>query len=79
MTTGLATVSTNVKTSIHFDKMLTIAEKVAENFYHIRVDFYAIRDEFYFSELTFLDSGGFNGFNKLSWDLKLGKELKIPI
>lgn len=72
-------VSTNVKTSIHFDKMLTIAEKVAENFYHIRVDFYVIRDEFYFSELTFHDSGGFNGFNKLSWDLKLGEKLKIPI
>ncbi len=72
-------ISSDVKKSIHFNKMLMIAENVAQNFYHIRVDFYAIRDEFYFSELTFHDSGGFNGFNKLSWDLKFGKELSIPI
>lgn len=65
-----------IKLPDNFDKMLTLAEKLAEKFVFVRVDFYISNKKIYFSELTFTPSSGVNTYTE-EWDKKLGKFLNI--
>lgn len=62
----------------NFDKMVNMARMLAQNTYHVRVDFYEIGDKVYFGELTFFDGGGFCPFNKPEYDQLLGDWIKLP-
>lgn len=62
----------------HFDKMLEIANKLAKPFPFVRVDFYEDGDRVYVGELTFYPGGGYEGFDPIEWDYKLGGMLNLP-
>lgn len=62
----------------HFDKMVEIAEKLASDFPHVRVDLYHENGKIYFGELTFFHFGGNVPFEPEEFDYILGNELKLP-
>ena len=57
--------------------MLSIAEKLAEPFPYVRVDFYDIKGKLYVGELTFYSGGGFTRIIPSKWDEILGEKLDI--
>lgn len=62
----------------NFEKMVSLAEKLAKGFPHIRVDLYECDGQIYFGELTFYDGSGFDAIEPIEWDYKIGKMLKLP-
>ena len=50
--------SITVKKPVCFEKMLEIAEKIAQPFPFVRCDLYAVEEKVYFGEMTFTPSGG---------------------
>ncbi len=58
-------------------KMIEIAEKVAEKFKYVRVDFYDVDGKLYFGEITLHDGGGNDIIKPEEWDLKWGEMLKL--
>lgn len=58
-------------------ELLLAAELLAEDFPFLRVDFYLIREEIYFGELTFLPSAGYAPFAPVSYDRELGDLLDV--
>lgn len=61
-----------------FEEMLEIAEKLAKNLPHIRVDLYECNGRIYFGELTFFDGSGFDKIDPVEWDYKLGSMVRLP-
>lgn len=62
----------------NLDRMLQIAEQLAEPFDHIRVDLYAPNnDEIVFGELTVAESSGMNPFVPRVYDFKFGEHWTI--
>lgn len=64
----------------NFKKMIEIANKLAEPFPFVRVDFYESADgkKIYVGELTFYPGGGYECFEPLEWDYKLGDMITLP-
>lgn len=62
-----------------YDEIIRLAEKVAEPFPYIRVDFYDIEGKLYIGELTFYSGGGFSYLNPPEYDKLLGDKLDISI
>ena len=58
------------------DKIISLAEVLAEKFEFVRVDFYIADDSVFFSELTFHSGGGIRPIEPESVDLKLGSFFK---
>jgi hypothetical protein len=59
--------------------MIDLAEKLAEGFPHVRVDFYLLDDgTIKFGEMTFTSASGVCRWNPPSADLMLGKLLHLP-
>lgn len=63
---------------LNYDKMISFAEKLAQNIPFVRVDFYEIAGKLYFGELTFFPGGGFEEFEPQEKDLELGSWIKLP-
>lgn len=61
-----------------FDQMKVLAEKIARDLNHVRVDFYEIDGKLYFGEITFYHMSGFAKFNPEIWDYKIGEFLNLP-
>ena len=61
-----------------YEKMIEIAEKLADGLHHIRVDLYESNENIYFGELTFFDGSGFDKIQPVEWDYKIGNMLKLP-
>ena len=61
----------------NFDEMKKLAEKLAEDFTYVRVDFYLVKGNIYFGEITFHHASGFQKFTQEECDLKFGQQLKI--
>lgn len=61
----------------NFDKMIEIAETLAEDFPFVRVDLYEVNNKIYFGELTFYSSNGTGPFNPPEWDYTFGAYLDI--
>lgn len=71
----------NLRKPEHFDEMLEIANKLSEDFPHVRVDLYDEEGKIYFGELTFYHYGGITPFVPDEWDFIFGKLfdiLRIP-
>lgn len=62
-----------------FDKMIHIAEQLAEGLPHVRMDLYVINGKVYFGEFTFYHFGGVVPFEPAEWDSKIGAWLTLPI
>jgi len=59
------------------DKMIELAEKLAENIPFVRVDFYDVNGQIYFGEMTFYPASGYGRFIDEKWDEKLGSLIDI--
>lgn len=59
-------------------KMLDLASVLSEEIPFLRVDFYIIKHQIYFSELTFFPASGFERFEPDVWDKTLGDWLILP-
>ena len=62
----------------NFDLMLRLAEHLAENMIHVRVDMYEINGKIYFGEYTLFTSSGFIPFEDEKWDRIIGKWIELP-
>jgi len=60
-----------------FEEMKALAEKLAGNLHHLRVDFYEVNGRVYFGELTFSHWGGLVPFEPEEWDLTFGNWIKL--
>ena len=69
--------ATDVEKPDTYEEMLRIAEKLAEPFPYVRVDFYDIKGKLYVGELTFYSGGGFTRIIPSKWDEILGEKLDI--
>ncbi|HFV0691936.1 TPA: ATP-grasp fold amidoligase family protein, partial [Escherichia coli] len=67
-----------IKMPDNFVKARELAERLAEPFPFVRVDFYLIGDKIYFGELTFHPTSGFGRFQPQYYDYKFGSRLKLP-
>lgn len=62
---------------VFLEEMLSLSKVLSENIIHIRVDWYFIKGQLYFGELTFFDGSGFNLFCGDADEL-LGSWIKLP-
>lgn len=62
----------------NFEQMILLAERLAKDTIELRVDFYLIKGNIYFGELTFFDGGGMKKFHPFEWDYRMGEWLKLP-
>jgi hypothetical protein len=60
-----------------FNQMKQMAEKVAEMFPYVRVDFYDVDGKIYFGEITQFHGGGFDQIRPLEWDYKYGEMINL--
>jgi len=61
----------------YFDELVEAAKVLSAGFPHVRVDFYAAKDWWYFSELTFFTWAGMTPFSDYTFDVLLGKQLNL--
>lgn len=61
-----------------FDEMRWLAERLAKEIPHLRVDLYDINGRVFFGELTFFDSSGMSVFDPPEWDETIGGWLTLP-
>lgn len=72
-----APIDRELKKPENFDQMVTIAEKLSEDFPHVRVDLYNIDGKILFGELTFYNASGYTVFTPDEFDFILGKEFDL--
>ena len=58
-------------------EMLSLAEKLAEDFDYVRVDLYDLRGQIFFSELTCYTNSGDINYKPTRYDFELGANWKI--
>ena len=58
----------------NYDKMVEIAETLANGFPHVRVDLYNNNGEIFFGEMTFVSGGGYSVFDTDEFDFILGEK-----
>jgi hypothetical protein len=58
-------------------EMLAICKKLSADFSFVRIDLYSSNNQIYFGELTFTPWNGLKDFEPESFDIELGKQLKI--
>ncbi len=69
--------NTPVEKPKSYEKMIELAEKLAQGFRFVRVDFYNINGKIYFGELTLYPGNGWEEFEPLDWDYKLGEWINL--
>ena len=60
------------------DKMIEYAEQLSEGCPFLRVDFYDVKGNIYFGELTLYPASGCGPFIDEKWDSTIGKMLELP-
>lgn len=61
----------------YFDELVNAAKRLSKGFPHVRVDFYAAKDTWYFSEMTFYTWAGIMPFSDPAYDIMLGKKIDL--
>lgn len=59
-------------------EMLELSEKLAVETNFIRIDWYSVNGDIYFSEFTFFSDAGFAPFHPEEWDKTLGDWIDLP-
>ena len=62
----------------NYERMIQLAEKLAEPFPLVRVDFYEINKKIYIGEMTFYPGGGLLAVTPREWDYKMGEWIHLP-
>lgn len=68
---------TGLKKPENFEEMKKVAEKLAEDFPHVRVDLYDVDNRIYFGELTFYNASGYMKYEPDDFDLEIGRKWKL--
>lgn len=71
--------NTIIERPICLEKMLELASILAKSIPHVRVDFYLVKTEIYFGELTFYHGSGYEPFTPSELELQMGNWLKLPM
>ncbi len=73
--------SSNEKISkpVNLNEMLKLSKKLAQDIPFVRIDWYEINGKLYFGELTFFPGSGYEVFNPIEWDKKLGDMLELNL
>lgn len=61
----------------HFELMKDLAQKLAKDFPHVRIDFYEVDGRIFFGEWTFYPGNGLEEFESYEEDLKLGEMITV--
>lgn len=61
-----------------YEQMKIAAEKLSENLPFARIDFYEIDHRPYFGEITLYPGNGYEAFQPMEWDIKLGEWIELP-
>jgi hypothetical protein len=61
------------------EMMLYWASKLSAGKYFLRVDFYIIKDQIYFGELTLYPTSGYHHLDPPEWDDKLGSWIELSV
>lgn len=61
------------------EEMIKLARALSKPFPFVRVDFYEIKGEIYFGELTFFHGSGFGWYEPKEYNYTLGKMINLPI
>lgn len=61
------------------DSLVEASKILSNGLPFVRVDFYVIKSQFYFGEMTFYPNSGFGKFRPDEWNYKLGDLLKLPL
>ena len=67
----------NIKKPVNYDKMYLLAQKLSKDFPFVRVDLYNIDGKIYFSELTFIPTGGMMKLTPKDTAMEWGNWLSI--
>ena len=59
------------------EKMLELSEVLSKDTKHLRVDWYIVNNNLYFSELTFFDGSGLDPFDDAKYDYILGSWINL--
>ena len=62
----------------NLDKMIEIAEKIAEGFPQVRVDLYNVKGKIYFGEMTFYAFSGMNNHFTMDFQRLIGDRIRLP-
>ena len=62
-----------------FDEMLKFTALLSKGFPHIRVDFYEVKGNIYFGELTLYNHSGIVPFDPAIWDKKFGEWIDLSL
>lgn len=67
--------------STNFKRIKAVSDKLAEKLglSFVRTDFFCVNGKIYFSEITFSPCAGMMAFEPKTFDLEIGKLLKLPI
>ncbi|SDW42787.1 TupA-like ATPgrasp [Marinococcus luteus] len=60
-----------------FEEMVNLANKLSSPFIFVRVDFYYIKGEIIFGELTFFPESGYGSFYPKKWNRIIGEMLRL--
>lgn len=60
-----------------FNEMVEYAKKLSKGEKFVRVDFYEINANVYFSEITYYPCSGFMPFDPIEWDAIIGEMIKL--
>ena len=61
----------------NFELMKRLAENLAKDTIHLRVDFYEVNGKVFFGELTFYQNSGFVPFEPYEWNKRFGDWIVI--
>ena len=62
----------------NFEKMIEVAEQLAADFPHVRVDLYNVDGEIIFGEMTFYNDSGYMRYDPDEFDFEVGKMFVLP-
>lgn len=62
----------------NYDRMIQLAEVLSRDIPFVRVDFYEVKGQIYFGELTFFPGCGWEEFTPHEWDYKFGEWINLP-
>lgn len=60
------------------ETMLEMAQKLAKDIPHVRIDFYSINEKIYFGEMTFYPECGFGKISPLQFEYEMGSWIQLP-
>ena len=68
----------NVPRPVNLEKMIEIAEKIAQGFPQVRVDLYNVNGNIYFGEMTFFAFSGMNNHFTMEFQRMIGDRINLP-